>query len=59
MGRSLSVGQEAQADEGTGEVQKRKDRGGVPVVAHRELAKGDHPGLRALDHPPVPSQSFS
>src|SRR5438067_13554251 len=55
----LSVGQEAQADEGAGEVQKSEYRGGVPVVPDGKLAKRDDPGLRALHDPPDPSQELT
>src|SRR5215210_1991769 len=45
------MGQEAQADTGASEMEGGQDRGGVPVIADREFAKGNHPGLRALHHP--------
>ena len=51
--------QEAEADEGTGEMQERKDARSVPVVAHREFAKSDHPRLRSLDNPAVTAQSLA
>ncbi len=59
MGAGLSAGEEAQADDDTGEVQERQHRGGVSVVSDRELAEGDDPCVCSLHYPAMTAQALA
>jgi hypothetical protein len=59
MGLGFGVGEEAQADQGAGEVEEGHDRGGLAVVADREPAERDEPRLRPLHDPSVPAQPLA
>jgi hypothetical protein len=45
--------EEAEADEGAGEMQEREHRGSLTVEAQSEAAVGEHPRICPFDYPPV------
>ena len=68
MGVCLSMGEEAQTDDGASKMQESEHRGGVLVISDGELAKpddaplgtfhyfsGDDPGVRLTPRPAVRS----
>jgi hypothetical protein len=48
--------EEAEAEQGAGQVQQRLQQVGPPLVTHAKATKAEQPGERALDRPPMPAQ---
>jgi hypothetical protein len=55
----FGMGEEAETDDGAGQVQQRQHRGGLAVVTDRELSEGHEPPLRPLYDPPVAPQPLA
>jgi hypothetical protein len=53
------MGEEAETDEGAGEVEEGQDRSGVAVIADRQLPGGHDPGLSPLDYPANAPQALA